>query len=216
MASPFTDRWFAALEDFRRTVDDTTGGQLLAFLDALGQLVDPATTLAARADYLTPDEGGAAGDTSDLVDPATADAGWLPYLAQVVYAVPLDGVTDSDERRRVILARAPGRIVGTKADVLAAAKGALTGTRTARVLDHSDPTGAAGEWDVLVMTRPEETPSQQAVIDAVIAAGAKPAGVHLWVRDFAPTVGEVDAAYPTAADWSGLTVADVQATGLPA
>lgn len=144
------------------------------------------------------------GTTSDLADPVTADVGWLPWIAQLV-GVPLQaGFTEAEARDAVRFASAGWR-AGTKTAVADAAKSELTGTRFARVYDHSvtEP-GDGGMWDVLIVTRTTETPDVPAVLTAVERRGAKPAGVVLHHRAYEASWDTVVATYNT---WSAIEAA---------
>lgn len=71
---------------------------------------------------------GEAADTSDLVDPATADAGWLSWLAQLVGATLLPG-WDNPTRRTQIGAPASGAWAkGTIAAITDLARAYVGGT----------------------------------------------------------------------------------------
>lgn len=79
-----TDEWFDSLPGYLRDSDASSEWPLLRFLSLVGDQAGAVAVLTARADYVAPTDGGVPGDTSDLVDPATADAGWLAWLAQFV------------------------------------------------------------------------------------------------------------------------------------
>jgi hypothetical protein len=152
--------------------------------------------LIARADYYSPDDGGAPGDTSDLADPATADPAWLPWLAQLVGARLPAGLTDA-ERRAAVAGAVAGYFKGTKQGIEAAARPALLGTQYVRVIPHY----GGDQWRLEVRTRTSETPSTAAVAAAIVAANAKPAGVELVATAYEATWAQVEAAYPT---WAAL------------
>lgn len=171
---------------------------LSAMLDRLGEVGD----LYRRIDYISLNDGGAAGDTSDLTNPQTADLSWLPWLAQLV-GVDLDPALSEQAQRDAIAYASSGWMAATKSAVAAAAKSALTGSRYAVVYDHSIATvGDGGEWDVLIVTRTSETPDIDAVLTAIVDKRAKPAGVTLHHLAYAATWAQVEAAYPTWADWA--------------
>ncbi len=169
----------------------------------LGQL----EALLTRIDYVPPADGGDAGDTSDLTDPLTADIRWLPWLAQLVGVVLPPSLTDAEMRDAVRFASSGWR-AGTKPAVADAAKTELTGTRYARVYDHStgavNGVGAGGPWDVLIVTRSTETPSVAAVVAAVSRRNAKPAGVVLHHRAYEASWDTVEATFPS---WDAIEAA---------
>lgn len=84
--APFTARWWADLPEMYRAADEAdtgVGWPLLRFMSLLG---DQAGEIAALRDRfaLHPDPNNPAGPwISDLSNPATADAAWLPWMAQL-------------------------------------------------------------------------------------------------------------------------------------
>lgn len=75
-------------------------------------------------------------DTSDLVDPAAADAGWLPWLAQLV-GVDLTGLTVT-EQRTALADPSTAWDHGTPGAIADAARAGLSGTQTVEVTPHYD------------------------------------------------------------------------------
>lgn len=213
-ASQFTLRWFDSLPEFIKEADAEHGWALLRFMSLLGDQADELEALAERIDFTPLDEGGEPGDTSDLVNPDTADAAWLPWLAQTVGA-SITGLTVPDARA-AISAASGGWRAGSKGAMRDLVAATLTGTKYAAIIDHSTDTsnvGEGGEWDVRVVTRDSQTPSVPAVMAA--AERAKPAGVVLYYRHFVASVGALMAAYPTVGHYAGLTVGQVNETGAP-
>jgi len=210
----FTQRLFSRLPQMYRDADPSTGDQLLRFISLLGDQANEIEQLLERVAYTPPEDGGRPDDTSDLVDPTAADAAWLPWLAQLVgVRVPTSG--DPLATRDVIAAATTGWRAGTRDAIAGAARTALTGTRYVRVYEHSvSSPGDGGQWDVLLVTRITETPDVHAVLQAVVDAHAKPAGVELHHRAYTSTWATVDTAYPTWADRNGLTWAQLEETGL--
>lgn len=208
-----TERVYSGLAELYQAADaDQAAGDngypLLRFLSLLADQVDDVNVLADRADYYSPDDGGAPGDTSDLTDPATADSAWLPWLAQLVGAPLPAGMTDA-EKRGAIAGVVAGYLKGTKQGIEAAAQAALTGTRYVRVI----PLYLGDQYRVEVRTRTSETPSTADVLAAIIAAGAKPAGIELVPTAYEATWAQIDTAYPTWAGRSGLTWLQLEETG---
>lgn len=133
------------------------------------QLADVAT-IHERADFTPLDEGGAAGDTSDLVDPGKANADWLAWLAQHV-GITFNADTVPSERRSAIAeARTQWPRVGTLAAILDDVRATLTGNRRVFV-------GRLGAMNVQIRTYLAETPSTAATRAAALGAGKKPAGL---------------------------------------
>jgi hypothetical protein len=195
IVSDFTERWYAALPAYMRSADEDRDFPLLRYLSLIGDQVDDVEEIIDRIDYVSVFDGGAAGDTSDLVDPDAADAAWLPWLAQLVGVNLLDTLSTT-ERRDAISTAGSGWRAGTKGGIKLAAQTQLTGTKYIEVLDHyeGDP------WAVGIRTREDETTDPQAVVDAIIALGAKPAGVEIVTAFYAASWANIEAEYPTWAD----------------
>lgn len=216
---PTLARLYWRLPEHYLLADQRLGYPLYRWLAGIGAEAGKVEELVARIDYVTRNDGGAAGDTSDLTDPVTADLRWLPWLAQLVGVTLRDDLTDL-ERRDAVRFASSGWRAGTKTAVAAAAKSELTGERRSRVYDHSSTArpqgslGTAGPWDVLIVTRNSETPSGAAVVQAVIRKDAKPAGVMLHHEAFEATWGDIHRTLPTWGDWRGKTWQQVQETGI--
>lgn len=87
---PFSLAWYAGLPASWRGLD--TEGDALGFVRGLGDVVGPTVDLVDRIDRRYPGDPGydpAVDETSDLVDPQTAAAEWLAWVAQL-YGVRLD------------------------------------------------------------------------------------------------------------------------------
>lgn len=201
----FTDRWYESLPEVFRTADVGTDFTLLRFLDLIGASADTVEQLLDRFD---PEDGS----PSQLVDPDTADAGWLPWLAQLV-GVVLEPRLSEPERRDAIRFASSGWRAGTKTAIADAARSALTGSRYVRVIPHRTPAGPGGLWDVLLVTRLSETPDVGVVLATVVMRHAKPAGVKLWHLAYQATWAQLEAAYPTWAARNGKTWRTLEETG---
>lgn len=216
--SEHTERLYSRLPEHYRDADGAQAGDFpfKRFLSLIGDQVGVIEDLVDRIDYVPEYEGGAPGDTSELVDPTVADAGWLPWLAQLV-GVVLDPALTLAEKRDAIEFASGGWRAGNKEAMADAAKTVLIGAKYVRVYDHSTDVsaiGAATQWDVLVVTNPTETPDPALVLPAIIAKKAKPAGVKLYYREFEATWDQVETEFPTWADWNGRTWAEIQEAGL--
>lgn len=192
-----TERIWGRLPGYLVQADSLSGWPLKTWLSGVADELGKVINIFDRIN-----DSGAPGDTSDLVNPATADAAWLPWLAQAV-GVTLDPTLNEAERRAAIAGASTGFMAGTKQAVAAAAGTELTGTKHAEVYDHSTATvrGTASMWDVLIITRPSETPSDAAVLEAVARKGAKPAGVTLWWRAYEASWDTLTASLP---DWNAI------------
>lgn len=209
----FTQRVYDELPQAYRDADQTLDYPLLRWLSLLGDQGGLLEALIDRIDLPDPADRKP-GDTSALVDPARADAAWLPWLGQLV-GVRLPAVIQGQAARDAIAGASGGFLAGTKTAVAAAAQSALTGSRHVSVYDHSVTTpGDGGQWDVLLVTGASETPSAALVLAAVTAKKAKPAGVVLHHRVYSATWTQITAAYPTWASRAGKTWRQIQETGL--
>jgi hypothetical protein len=191
-------------DDEDRSLEPPYDRPLLRYLCGIGEILDALEELVDRIAYVPLDEGGEGGDTSDLLDPATADEAWLPWLARLV-GIDVSDVLGVVARRDAIASA--GYVSGTRRAIADAARSALTGSRYVRVDDHAiyggDPPGVqpGGVWDVLLTTRVSETPDLDAVLEAVHEKGAKPAGIVLHHRAYQATWAIVATLRPTWADW---------------
>lgn len=210
------ERIWARLPEYLRNAD-SPAFVFKTWMSGVADELGTITTLLDRIDYTSIEDGGAVGDTSDLVDPNTADPAWLPWLAQAV-GVTLGPTLTVAEQRAAIAGVSTGFMAGTKTAVAQAAQTELTGTKYVKIYDHSTSSSALGGatiWDVLVVTRTSETPNTAAVLDAIVRKGAKPAGVTLWWKSFDTSWTQLEQAYPTWNDWEAANPWDhLQETGL--
>ena len=201
--SATTTRLYERLPELYRRADEAAdagpnGYPLLRYLSLIVDQLGDLEVLVDRIDYVPEEDGGAAGDTSDLTDPLGADEAWLPWLAQLVgtdYG-RLTGL-DLTGRRLALAGAASGWRAGTREGIAAAVRPLLTGTRFVRVQSHlgGDP------WRVEIRTRVSETPVSSAeVIAAVVRAQAKPAGVELVHTPYEAAWSDIEAVNPTWAD----------------
>lgn len=199
---PSLDRVYDSLPEHYRVADEDAGDYpLYRWLAGLLAVSGRVETLIDDVDFVPVADGGAVGDTSTLSDPAVAPLEWLPWMAQLV-GVPLRPDLSATEKRDAVQFASAGWRAGTKAAVADAARSELTGTRYARVYDHSvSEPGDGGEWDVLIVTRASETPNVPAVLAAVTRRAAKPAGVVLRHRAYEASWDTVSTTYPT---WTAL------------
>lgn len=227
-----TGEVYGSLPEVYRTADAAQPGgannyPLLRFLACLGDVAQAMDDLYFRLAYTAPTDGGPAtgpGSTSDLVDPATADPSWLPWLAQLV-GVRLDQSLPVETQRASVRAASTGRLAGTHDAIAAAAQSALTGTRAVQVLNHTTVTTTSMQvgtmWDLTVVTRADETPSIQAVLAAIVAAGAKPAGTVLHHFVYTASWARQTSTFPSwaalraAGSWAAIENATPVTTGTP-
>lgn len=196
---PATQELYDGLPRFYRVADAQQAGDLplLRYLSLMGDQLGEVLDLLDRVNYVAPDEDGELGDTSDLVDPATADAAWLPWLAQLVGA-RITPAMDETARRDAIAGASTGWRAATASAIALAAATALTGSRYLRVINHY----TGDRWKIELMTRATETPDAAAVAQAVIDAHAKPVGVELVPVAYTASWATLEAERPTWADWA--------------
>jgi hypothetical protein len=209
--SETTERIWQNLPQVYRREDAFQDWQFKKYLASLGEILSEVDILIERFTYTPPDDGVPV-DTSDLVDPMTANEEWLPWLAQLV-GVKLNRSLTVPQQRLAISTRLSGTQVGTKASMAEAAKPALTGSQTVYVYPFSTSAGgigAGGQWDVLILTLASETVGD--VVQTIIDAGAKPAGIKLWAATYGATWNTVESTYPTWNDWEAQTWADIEQT----
>lgn len=203
--SSYTERLYLRLPEFFRVADADHGWPLKTYISLVGDVAGEAEELVD--DWL---------DNGTLADPVTAEAEWLPWLAQHVGVALSASLTEAEQRDAIQYASA-GWQAGTKLAVANAAKTALTGAKYALVVDHCTSVVAgvpvAGTvWDVCVVTKPTETPDAPAVLAAIVAKGAKPAGVVLHHSLYEATWDQIEAANPTWAHWDGQTWDQLEST----
>lgn len=204
----FTERLYAALPELYRDADAAQADgpsnyPLLRYLAGLCDQLDAVATLVDRFTYVPLDErrdgpwrrygSGTYGDgtygdadTADLVDPATADAGWLPWLAQLV-GVDVTGLTVA-EQRHAIAHPEEAWAHGTPRAIADAARPVITGTGYVAVL----PTWGGEPFIIGLVTKSAET-----------------AGAPTWgeLEALAPTWADLEAL----GNWSNLEGAEVVA-----
>jgi hypothetical protein len=229
-----TERVYERLPEVYRTLDVQNEWQFKKYISSIVDQLGDIDVLVARLDYVPPEDRKdwyASGneyntyerptgiedpdlgfdpiyETSDLLDGRTADDAWLPYLGQLIGA-DLEDVPTADEKRDAIINNYLGFKAGSREALEAAVLSLLTGTKYSRV--YPQRTGEGGsifatgdQWDVLIVTKPEESPDSATILAKVISEGAKPAGVLLHHLSYTLTWEILEAGLPT---W---TVIDAQ------
>lgn len=201
---PTTARVYGRLEEWRRADDDSVathgyppGWPLLRFLWTIAGPLDDLEELIDRIDYVRPEDGGTPGDTSDLADPATGNAGWLAWQARTA-GLDLRDRTDPAERRAYLATAETVRYSGSEEAVASAVRPLLTGTRFVLVVDHY-----GADWTIGVVTLAGETAATTSAAILAAAELERPAG-HDLVHDLGLTWGDLEANYPT---WTAIEAA---------
>ena len=150
------ETWQRLPEHFRR-MDALNDWSLKRYLNTVVAQLQVTDDLVDRIDYDSVGDGGEPGATSDLVDPRTADATWLPWLGQL-FGVHVRGKGQEKDRNAVIQA-ASGFNAGTPAAIEAAAKEVLVGSQFSKVYNFSTSSGIGTGtfWDLLLVTIDSET-----------------------------------------------------------
>lgn len=192
--------------------DSRNDWSMKKYVSATGDVLDEVGVLVDRIKYIPLDDGEEADLHSDLVDPWQADTAWLNWLAQLVGVKFRAGLSENDKRTQIATA-VGGVRAGTNAAIVQAVQTILTGTKTVYVYQFSNLTGigAGTQWEVLILTLSEETTAD--VVNTVIAAGAKPAGVKLYHEYYGANWTAMESAYTTWNAWE-LPWEDIEQTGL--
>lgn len=205
-----TERLYArSIPGVYRDADEAQAGgpsgyPFLRYLDLIGAQAGELEDLYDRINYVPLEDGGAPGDTSELVDPDLADAAWLPWLAQLV-GVRLRPLQTEAEQRASIAGASTGWRAGTRSAIEAVAATTLIGARDVDTIPHY----GGDRWVLGVRTRPVETPDPAATLAAIVNAEVKPAGVDLVHVAYAASWDTLEAAYPTWDDWEAAGSWDV-------
>lgn len=162
VVTPTTEEAYASLGPTTRD-DETTGWHLLTYLDALMRQLDEVEQLARD----TEDHVG----WGRVLDLQAAPDDALPWLAQFVGVVPLQGL--DPESQRIRIGEAAGWQRGSVAAIRGAMKQFLTGSRTTQIFERYQ--GSA--YRLRVRSFAAETPDPAKVEAAVRAL--KPAGIVL-------------------------------------
>lgn len=177
-------RLFDLLPEYVRSADS---GNLADYLAAIG---DAANAVEKFIDDADPDTS--ATGTSEPVKPATAPAGWLPWLGWLI-GIPTAGMDTTTARW--YLSRAGAQAHGSAAGLRAAVQATLGGERFCQVF-----TAVGGDpWAIEVQVDSTEVIDSAATLRA--AMREKPAGANLTVTSSTPvTYDDLDAAYTTYAN----------------
>lgn len=131
-----------------------------------------------------------------VMDPATCPAEGLPWLGQFVGVEVNPSYSEAQQRAQV--AAHLGFARGTPAAIVASTQVTLTGSRTVYLLERLD----GDAYSLGLVTRPSETPSSAATLEAIRAA--TPAGI---VVNYSTSEG-----LPYGDAGAGKTYADWKAT----
>lgn len=189
--SDFTAGVYGRLPEQYRTADEQQDWPLLRWLSLLG---DQAGELQALFDRMA----SSSAHRSEITDPQTADAAWLPWLARIV-GVDMRAVADVAQQRQLLASTDVVRLAGTTASIVAAVQATLVGVRTVDVA-----TQVGDRWGIQVTVYAAETPDAAATTAAALRF--KPAGMHLTVQVLP------GATYAHMRDVHGPTVATFKST----
>lgn len=226
-----TERLYRRLPEFYRNLDAQNDWQFKKYIGSMSDELNDIDVLIARLEYIPPEDRpdyyasldqyntyerpsgledpdlgfAPIGETSDLLDARTADSAWLPFLAQLIGA-DISDLTSDEDRRDAILFNYLGFRAGSREALEDAAKRVLTGTKFVRVYPHRNGAGGSiysqgTQWDILLITRLEETPSFADIVNEILRKGAKPAGVVLYHIPYAVTWEVIETTFPT---WANI------------
>ncbi len=241
--STSTERIYKRLPEAYRILDAQNDWHFKKYISSISDQLNDVDTLVARLEYILPENRvdyynsltayntyvrpagiedpvygfDPIGETSDLLDGRTADETWLPYIAQLIGA-SVTTLDTEDEKRDAVILNYLGFRAGSREALEDSAKRVLTGTKYVRVYPHRDGAGGSifsvgTQWDILIVTRPEETPSPEDIELEIVRKGAKPAGVILHHIAYTLTWEILESALPT---WTAVETAaswDILETG---
>lgn len=127
--APRTLAAYARLPEAYRDADAGLDYPLLRYLSVLLDQLEPLDDLVERIDF-----DAEAGGASDLVEAAGANAGWFPWMAQLL-GVDVTGTT-VEEQRAQLANPVASWAHGTPGAIATAAKAGLSGTRSVTVTAH--------------------------------------------------------------------------------
>ena len=191
--SPLTLRVYDRIPQMFRDADAAAAGYpLLTWLACILEPVASLDSFVDRNAYQPRDEirGGRA--TADLVDPDTGDPAWLPWQA-LLYGARIDLAAPVATQRAMVDAAQSWWARGSHASIIAAAQTALIGTKYCVVI----PSYGGVDWTIgIQVIATEIAVSDAAVIAAVDAADARPAGHDLVVVHYASSWDTQEARFP--------------------
>lgn len=184
-------RLFDLLPGYVRDAD--SNGELLRFMAAIGDAAHPVAKFIDDSDPDTSATG-----TAEPVNPATAPAGWLPWLGWLL-GIPTTGLDTTNARW--YLSRAGAQAHGSPAGMRAAVQATLTGDRFCQV-----STAVGGDpWAIEVQVDSSEVADAAATLAA--AMREKPAGASLTVTSSTPvTYDDLDTAYTAYSDMTATAL----------
>lgn len=155
------ERFFARLPAHYQTMDERQNYVLKRFFAGMLAQQQKVVTTRDAIDY---DSERAPGDLSALIDIAQMPTSWLNWRAQLsgIYNLSLYPI---DQRRQVLSQIGYNGLKGTAASMARAVQPFLTGSRYVNVHPRtaaSNAIGGGSMWDVLVVTRADETQKNNA------------------------------------------------------
>lgn len=235
-----TERIYDKLPDIYREADAANGFAFKRYISLIGDTLGDVDLLVERFRYRSQIEleyrkrysqrntvytqpgrdplAPVIGSTSDLVDPTSADAAWLPWLGQLV-GVKTDPNASVANNRDAIRFAASGFRAGSKYALEKAVRAVLTGSKYALAMPATkvDANGnlvAGSVWDITIVTRNGETPSSFTVLQQVNKDELKPAGVKLYHRTYTASWDALEASLPYWRDWETKFWDDIEQIGI--
>lgn len=238
--SPSTERLYRRLPDVYRDSDERNGFLLKHFIASVVDIQGEVDLLIARMLYRPPRERelyrkhaqpnttyvheGRPVDapelsaTSDLVDPRAADPEWLMWLGQLI-GVRVTPGTPVYEARTMIEYAASGYRAGSKSAIENAVKSVLSGSQYALAMpmtktDANDNLLSSDVWDLTILTRADESPTERVILDLLNRPTVKPAGVRFFHRYYSASWDKLEAVLPFWDSWDDRYWDQIEQVGL--
>jgi hypothetical protein len=145
--------------------------------------------------------------TADLLDGRTANNEWLDWLALIVGTDITKAYTE-EERRNAVIFAFNGYKAGSRDSLRDAVLDVLTGAKFLDIQNSMRSNGTNAEagtmWEILLITKPEETPPLATISETIERKGAKPAGVKLYHISYNIIWSLFETEFPT---WTAIEAA---------
>ena len=158
-SQPLINTFFERLPDCIREEDEKMTYPLKRWLTGVVDQAGDVEVLLERMYFDTVDDGGDGEESSDLGNPATADAEWLPWMGQLV-GVRFPSYLLTEQRRELLTGNGAKFKPGSNGALTNIASTELVGGKSVRFHPHTASLAAIGEateWDLLMVTKPTET-----------------------------------------------------------
>lgn len=172
-----TEYIYNRLPEHFRKADAGQNYALKKYLTGTASTLNKVEQLIQRFDFTPIDDGGSPDDTSDLVDPKTADLEWLPWLAQLL-GVSLSSTVVDEETRNEIINATNGYKAGTNDAIIAAVQSELVGSKSVKLTKRMTSTTSGGPWDLQISTLQSETLANILPQNIIVPTSARNLELH--------------------------------------